>query len=162
MTDRQAALRLLVDLPGPECDAALVAFYAAWREDPLVLDKWFSVQALSTQPDTRERVVELSRHPDFSLANPNRVRALIGSFASGNTVRFHGADGDGYAFLADVVLELDPRNAQLAARLVSFLNHWRRYGAGRQPLMHAQLDRIASRPTLSKDTYEIVTRALEG
>jgi aminopeptidase N len=160
MTERQAALALLVDCPGAERDAALDAFYRAWRHDPLVLDKWFGVQALSTLPDTALRVEALSRHPDFSLGNPNRARALVGSFAAGNGVRFHGADGRGYTFLADVVLELDPRNPQLASRLASMFSQWRRYDAGRRGLMEAQLERIASQPALSKDVYEMVARTL--
>jgi aminopeptidase N len=160
MTDRQAALMLLVDLPGPERDRALAKFHAEWRDDPLVLDKWFSVQALSQLPDTCARVVALSRHADFTLSNPNRVRALIGSFATGNPVRFHGADGAGYAFLADTVIELDGRNPQVASRLASPFNQWRRYDEGRAARMREQLERIAGRPGLSKDVFEIVSRAL--
>jgi aminopeptidase N len=160
MTERQAALALLVDCPGPEREAALDEFHRTWRHDPLVLDKWFGVQALSILPDTARRVEVLARHPDFSLANPNRVRALVGSFAAGNAVRFHGSDGRGYAFLADIVLELDPRNPQLASRMVSMFSQWRRYEAGRRGLMEAQLERIASRPELSKDVYEMVARTL--
>ncbi|HEY5656335.1 MAG TPA: aminopeptidase N C-terminal domain-containing protein, partial [Myxococcota bacterium] len=160
MTQRQAALRLLVDLPGPERDAALSGFYEAWRTDPLMLDKWFHVQALSILPDTCDRVLALAQHPDFSFANPNRVRALVAAFAAGNQLRFHGADGRGYAFLADAVLVLDPLNPQLAARLTGSLNHWRRFDAGRRERMRAQLERIAARPGLSKDVYEITARAL--
>jgi aminopeptidase N len=160
MTERQAALGLLVDCAGSEREAALDAFYRAWRHDPLVLDKWFGVQALSILPDTALRVEALSRHPDFSLGNPNRARALVGSFAAGNAVRFHGADGRGYAFLADVVLELDPRNPQLASSMASIFSQWRRYDAGRRGLMEAQLERIASQPKLSKDVYEMVARTL--
>ena len=160
MTERQAALVLLVDCPGPERAAALDAFYRTWRNDPLVLDKWFGVQALSALPDTALRVEELSRHPDFSLGNPNRARALVGSFAAGNAVRFHGDDGRGYEFLADVVLELDPRNPQLASSMVSMFSQWRRYDAGRGQLMEVQLERIASQQALSKDVYEMVARML--
>jgi aminopeptidase N len=160
MTDRQAALVLLADTAGPERDRALDAFYAQWRHDPLVLDKWFSVQALSTLPDTLARVLALSRHADFSLDNPNRLRALVGAFASGNPVRFHAADGRGYAFLADVVLELDARNPQMASRMVSVFNQWRRYDRDRRARMRAELERIAARPDLSKHVYEIVERAL--
>jgi hypothetical protein len=107
MTDRQAALAILVDLPGDVREAPLARFYEVWRNDPLVLDKWFTVQAMSSRADTFDRVAALARHPDFTLANPNRARALIASFAIGNPVRFHAADGRPYAFLADVVLELD-------------------------------------------------------
>jgi aminopeptidase N len=160
MTERQTALELLVDLPGPERDAALSQFYETWRGDPLMLDKWFNVQALSVLPDTCDRVVALARHPDFTLGNPNRVRALVGAFTAGNQVRFHGADGRGYRFLADVVLQLDAPNPQVAARLVGGFNQWRRFDPGRGALMRAQLERIAERVGLSKDVYEIVSRAL--
>jgi aminopeptidase N len=160
MTQRQAALALLVDLPGPERDAVLSRFYETWRGDPLMLDKWFNVQALSVLPDTCERVEALSRHPDFTFGNPNRVRALVGAFAAGNQVRFHGADGRGYRFLADAVLKLDATNPQVAARLVGSFNQWRRFDSGRSALMRAQLERIAEQVGLSKDVYEIVGRAL--
>jgi aminopeptidase N len=160
MTERQAALALLVDLPGPARDDALSSFYEAWHDDPLVLDKWFRVQALSVLPDTFERVEALSRHADFTFANPNRVRALIGAFAGGNQVRFHGADGRGYRFLADAVLKLDAINPQVAARLVGSFNQWRRFDAARRALMQTQLERIAEQVGLSKDVYEIVGRAL--
>jgi aminopeptidase N len=156
----QAALALLVDLPGLERDAALSSFYEVWHDDPLILDKWFRVQALSVLPDTFERVEALSRHADFTFANPNRVRALIGAFAGGNQVRFHGADGRGYRFLARAVLELDASNPQIAARLVGLFNQWRRFDAGRGALMETQLQHIAEQPGLSKDVYEIVGRAL--
>ena len=160
MTDSQAALSLLVGIECPERDAALAAFYERWRGDPLVLDKWFSVQALSRLPDTAARVIELSRHPDYSLENPNRARSLVAVFAGANQVRFHGADGAGYRFLTDVVLELDDRNPQLAARLLSNLNSWRRFDIRRQKLMGAELERVGAKKSLSKDVFEIVTRAL--
>jgi aminopeptidase N len=160
MTDREAALAILVGLEVPEREAALAAFYRAWRGDPLVLDKWFALQALSPLRETPERVRELYRHPDFSLRNPNRVRALVGTFAAANPVRFHTASGEGYRFLADAVLELDPLNPQVAARMVSLFSQWRRYDEPRQALMKAQLERIAARPRLSKDVFENVGRAL--
>ncbi|MBW2419279.1 MAG: aminopeptidase N [Deltaproteobacteria bacterium] len=159
MTDRQAALVLLVDGVGPEREEALAEFYERWKGDPLVLDKWFAVQALSKRPDTLTRVLELFRHPDFSLKNPNRLRSLVGSFCAGNQVRFHAAEGAGYAFLADIVLDLDALNPQMAARMVSIFNPWRRFDPGRRALMESQLERIASRKGLSKDVFEIVGRA---
>src|SRR5262249_61429716 len=121
MTDRQAALQILVDLPGEAREAPLARFYEEWRADPLVLDKWFAVQALSTREDTFDRVVLLARHPNFTLANPNRLRALVGSFAAGNPVRFHAADGRPYPFLAAVLPALDRRHPQVAARLAAGL-----------------------------------------
>ena len=160
MTDSQAALGLLVDIDGPEREGALETFYQRWRGDPLVLDKWFSVQALSKLPNTVEQVVALSRHPDFSMKNPNRARSLIGVFCGANQVRFHQVDGGGYRFLVDAVLELDGLNPQVAARMVSNLNAWRRFDPERRERMKAALERIAAKKPLSKDVFEIVTRAL--
>jgi len=160
MTDRQAALGLLVDLDGPEREAALGSFYEAWRHEPLVVDKWFAVQALCSLPDALDRVLALAEHPDFTLANPNRCRSLVGVFCAQNQVRFHGADGRGYRWLADVVCAVDADNPQLAARLATLFNAWRRLDPGRRALVRAELERIAGRDSLSKDVYEIVTRAL--
>jgi aminopeptidase N len=161
MTDRQAALQLLVDLPGDAREAPLARFYEIWRHDPLVLDKWFTVQALSTRTDTFERVAALARHADFTLANPNRVRALVSSFATGNPVRFHAGDGRPYEFLANIVLELDRRNPQVAARLAATFGEWRRFPVAQRARMRAQLERIARTKPLSKDVFEITTRALD-
>ncbi|HKK52925.1 MAG TPA: aminopeptidase N [Myxococcota bacterium] len=160
MTDCQAAFLVLADQVHPRRDEAVETFHARWREDPLVLDKWFSIQAGSSRPDTLAQVKKLADHPDFTIANPNRVRSLVGSFCAGNQVRFHDASGEGYVFLADFVLALDAANPQLASRMVSVFNDWRRYDEQRQGLMQAQLDRIASSRALSKDVYEIVYRAL--
>ena len=160
MTDRQAALRLLVDLDGPEREAAFAAFYDAWKHDPLMLDKWFALQAVSSREDTPARVRELYEHPDFSLTNPNRVRALVGTFAAGNPIGFHRKDGSGYRFLADATLDLDPKNPQVASRMVSLFSQWRRYEPERRERMQAELERIAAQKTLSKDVFENVERAL--
>ena len=160
MTDRQTALRVLVDLDVPEREQALAAFHAAWKHDPLVLDKWFSLQAVSSLPGTLSRVRALYGHEAFSLAHPNRVRALVGVFAAGNPIHFHAADGEGYRFLADVTLELDGRNAQLASRLASQFSAWRRYEPGRRARMRAELERIGDTKGLSKDVFEIVERTL--
>lgn len=162
MTDSAAALVMLSCLERPERASALEAFYTRWKADPLVLDKWFSIQAVSTLPKTLERVRELKSHPDFVLSNPNRVRSLVGAFAMGNQVRFHDAAGGGYEFLADAVLELDGINPQICARLVSAFNAWRRFDESRQTLMKTQLERISQKTDLSKDVYEIVTKALEN
>ncbi|HEB87948.1 MAG TPA: DUF3458 domain-containing protein, partial [Deltaproteobacteria bacterium] len=160
MTDAQAAFVVLADQDHPRRDEVVRAFYDRWHEDPLVLDKWFAIQAGSSRSDTLERVQELAAHPDFNRGNPNRVRALVGAFCSGNQVRFHAASGEGYTFLADFVLELDASNPQVASRMASIFNDWRRYDEDRQALMQAQLERIASSGSLSKDVYEIVNRAL--
>src|SRR5262249_54033922 len=153
MTDRQAALQILVDLPGDAREVPLARFYETWRNDPLVLDKWFAVQALSTRADTFDRVVALSRHPDFTLANPNRLRALVANFAAGNPVRFHAGDGRPYAFLGDLVLELDRRNPQIAARLAANFAPWRRFPAAQQEAMRAQLERVRAVKPISNDLY---------
>jgi aminopeptidase N len=160
MTDRQAALRILSDLDAPERDRAFEAFHRAWRRDPLMLDKWFTLQAVSSRPDTLARVRRLAEHEDFTLANPNRVRALVGAFATANPVRFHAADGEGYRLLADTVLVLDPRNSQLASRMAAPFAQWQRYDEGRRNLMRAELERIAAAPKLSKDVLETVGRML--
>jgi aminopeptidase N len=160
MTDGQAAFVVLADQEHARCDEVTRAFYDRWQDDPLVLDKWFAIQAGSSRVDTLDRVRALSVHSDFKIGNPNRVRSLVGAFCSGNQVRFHAASGEGYAYLADFVLELDDANPQVASRLVSVFNDWRRYDDDRQALMQAQLERVASRDSLSKDVYEIVNRAL--
>ncbi|MBK5939025.1 aminopeptidase N [Halochromatium roseum] len=138
----------------------LAAFYQRWSGEPLVLDKWFALQAQSSQTDTLARVEQLLTHPDFSLTNPNRVRALIGAFAAGNPVRFHAADGTGYRFLTDRILELDPLNPQIASRLLYPMTRWRRYDEGRQQQMRAQLERILEVEGLSNDVYEVVSKSL--
>lgn len=160
MTDSQAALVCLLETDAPARESALSDCYERWRSVPVVLDKWFSLQALCSREDTLERVVELSQHPDFSLKNPNRLRSLVGSFCAGNQVRFHRADGAGYAFLGQVVSDLDELNPQQAARMVSIFNPWRRFDADRQALMKSELDRILAKKGLSKPVFEIVSRAL--
>ena len=160
MTDAEAALAVLADTVSDARDEGLASFYARWSDDPLVVDKWFAIQAGSRRSDTFEQVLALAGHAAFSLKNPNRVRALVGTFCSANPVHFNRPDGGGYRFLADKVIELDPLNPQAAARMVSIFNPWRRYDAGRQALMQAELERIGERPGLSKDVFEIVTRAL--
>ena len=160
MTGSMAALSALNDLDRPERTAALEAFHDRWQHDPLVLDKWFALRATSSLPGTLAEGKELMAHPGFDMGVPNRVRALIGSFSSGNPVRFHAADGSGYRFLADRLLEIDPRNPQLAARMTQPLTRWRRYDAGRQALMKAELRRIVEAPGLSKDSLEIASKSL--
>ena len=159
MTDVLAALAVLCGLDCPERTQALAAFHAASRDDPLVLDKWFSLQAISPLPNTMAAVHALAGHPDFDLRNPNRVRSLVGSFGA-NQVRFHAADGAGYRFLADMIIRLDPANPQIAARMVSPLGQWRRFDAGRQERMKAELRRIVAVPGLSKNTFEMASKSL--
>ncbi len=159
MTDVLAALASVANHEGKEREEALAAFYEKWRDDPLVVDKWLTLQATSHLPDTLVKVKALTRHPAFTLKNPNKVRALIGAFAA-NAARFHDASGAGYTFLADHILVLDPLNPQVAARLTSNFTTWRRYDNKRQSLMRAQLERITNTPKLSNDVYEIVSKSL--
>ncbi|MCA8925610.1 MAG: aminopeptidase N, partial [Planctomycetes bacterium] len=160
MTDAQTALALLTCLDVPQRAEALSAFYARWKDDPLVLDKWFTLQATSSLPSTPAEVAALREHEAFDLKNPNRVRALVGAFATANQVRFHAADGRGYRLLGDTVLALDAMNPQGASRMARVFNEFKRFDAGRQALQREQLERIAAAPGLSKDTGEIVSRAL--
>jgi aminopeptidase N len=159
MTDRQGALSVLVNGDAPERDQALAAFYGRYRHDALVLDKWFTAQALSTRDDALEQVAALARHPDFTLSNPNRLRALVGAFAA-NQRALHRASGEGYHFLADMILAADRINPQTAARLVPPLGRWRRFDEGRAAKMRAELERIVAAPGLSKDVYEQASKSL--
>jgi aminopeptidase N len=161
MTDTIAALGLLAESDLVERPQALADFYARWRDDALVVDKWFALQAMAQRPDAVEAVQALLGHEAFTLKNPNRVRALIGAFAAGNPTGFHRADGAGYALVADHVLELDPRNPQVASRLAKAFDRWRRYDAGRQARMRAQLERILAAAKLSRDVYEIASKSLQ-
>lgn len=160
MTDCIAALSCLVNLDHPGRQEVLDDFYGRWQDDPLVLDKWFILQAQSVLPDTLERVKELLHHPAFSMENPNKVRSLVGAFCANNHVRFHANNGAGYEFLADRILELNVINPQIAARMVAPLINWKRYDHLRQDLMRRQLQRIAATPDLSRDVYEIVEKSL--
>mgnify|MGYP001164754521 CR=1 FL=1 len=160
MTDVLAALSILNDSDRPERTTALAAFFDKWRDDALVIDKWFSLQAMSSLPGTPAAVRELTRHPAYDPLNPNRVRSVVAAFATGNPLHFHAADGSGYAFLADQVIDTDARNPQLAARLVSPLGRWRRQDEARQRMMREALERILAQPRLSKDVFEIAAKSL--
>jgi aminopeptidase N len=160
MTDRMAALSTLALHAGPERERALTDFYNRYATDALVIDKWFSLQAMSPQPGTLEQVRELTAHPAFSLTNPNRVRALIGAFAQGNATQFNRADGAGYDFVADTVLALDPKNPQVSARMATAFRSWRMLESGRRAKAQAALERIKAAPNLSRDLADIVERAL--
>ncbi|HEX3861159.1 MAG TPA: aminopeptidase N [Stellaceae bacterium] len=161
MTDVLAALTVLIDIDCLERAAALDAFYQRWSDDLLVIDKWFALQARSSLPGTLAAVRALTEHPAFTRSNPNRVRAVVGTFSQGNPLHFHAASGDGYAFLADEVLALDQTNPTTAARLVQPLGQWRRHEAGRQTQMRNQLDRILAASGLSPNTFEMVAKSLE-
>ena len=159
MTDRQGALMVLCGLECPERTQRLIDFYNRYQGNALVVDKWFTLQALSLHPNAIEHVKALAEHPDFTLKNPNRVRSLYMAFA-GNPGAFHAANGEGYHMIADLILALDPINPQTAARFVPALGRWRKIEPGRSALMRAELERIAAAPSLSRDTFEQVTRSL--
>jgi len=150
---------VLANSEADEREEALDIFYDRYRGNALVLDKWFSTQALSTRADTVEAVERLARHPDFTLANPNRARALVGAFAA-NPRAFHEADGRGYRFLADMLIALDKLNPQTAAKLTPPFGRWRRFDEGRAELMKAELERIVATPGLSKDVFEQASKSL--
>jgi aminopeptidase N len=159
MTDRMAALATLSLHAGRERERAFGDFYKRYATNALVIDKWFSLQAMIPDPDVLDKVRTLTAHPAFSMTNPNRVRALIGAFAA-NTTQFNRADGAGYAFIADNVLALDPNNPQLAARLATAFRTWRTLEVGRHVKAQAELTRIKATPNLSRDLADIVERAL--
>jgi aminopeptidase N len=159
MTDRQGGLGVLVSLDAPERQAALDAFYARFRDDPLVLDKWFALQASAQREDTVDQVLKLAAHPDFAMTNPNRLRSLAGTFGA-NHWAFHSADGRGYAFLADMIIAADRLNPQVAARLVPPFGRWRRFEPKRAAMMRRALERIVATPGLSKDVFEQVSKSL--
>ncbi|MDR0281402.1 MAG: aminopeptidase N [Paucimonas sp.] len=161
MTERLTALAVLVNSPfEAERAKALTAFAEHFKDNPLVMDQWFSVQAGSTLPGGLARVRELMTHPAFTMKNPNKVRALIGAFAGQNLVNFHAADGSGYRFLADIVIELNALNPQIASRQLAPLTRWRKYDDKRQALMKGELQRIRDSGSLSSDVFEVVSKSL--
>jgi aminopeptidase N len=160
MTDRMAALATLALHPAPERQAALDDFYRRYSDNPLVIDKWFGLQASIPDPATLDRVKVLMAHPAFSIGNPNRVRALLGSFAQMNPTQFNRADGAGFEFIADAVLALDPKNPQVAARLTTAFRSWRALETVRRARAETALRRVAAAPNLSRDLRDIVERSL--
>ena len=162
LTDAVGALAALRDSDQPARADLYARFEARWRGEPLVLDKWFALQARSLRPDTLATVRGLVAHPRFSARNPNRVRSLVGAFALGNFARFNARDGAGYAFVAEQVRMLDPMNPQLASTLAGAFNLWKRHGEPRRSAMHKCLQRIARTRSLSPDVSEVVTRALSS
>lgn len=160
MTDVIAALACLCNVNDPARESALNSFHDRWRDDALVMDKWFSLQATSELPGTIDQVKALTRHSAFNIKNPNKVRALIGAFASGNPQHFHADNGSGYEFIANQVIQLDLINPQIAARVTHAFSHWRQYDKPRQALMQKQLQRILELKGLSKDVLEIASRSL--
>ncbi|HLB42196.1 MAG TPA: aminopeptidase N [Gammaproteobacteria bacterium] len=161
MTDTQAALMMLANIDVASRIKALNQFYDYWKHDTLVIDKWFAIQAASKLPSTLHEVKKLMRDTLFDIKNPNKVYALIGTFANRNLINFHSMTGEGYAFLSNVVQQLDRLNAQIAARMVKPLTTWKRYDKERQKLMRAQLEYILQDKKISPDLYELTTKSLE-
>jgi len=159
MTDALAALSMLANCDCPERTRALDAFYDKWKNEPLVVDKWLAVQSMTRLPSALADVKRLTTHPAFNIKNPNKVYALIGGFR-GNQLRFHAADGSGYAFLAEYITALDAINPQVAARMARGFDRWKKFDAGRQAHARAALERIRDAKGVSKGVLEIVTRAL--
>jgi aminopeptidase N len=160
MTDAMAALGCLANCAGPERDRALAMFHDKWKDEALVIDKWFRVQATSWLPGTLERIKALAAHPAFDLRNPNRARALLHAFALDNPLHFHAADGGGYRWIAEQVVALDRLNPQVASRLARAFDRWRKYDAGRQAHARKALESIRAAEGLSSNVGEVVGRAL--
>ncbi|OYW27507.1 MAG: aminopeptidase N, partial [Methyloversatilis sp. 12-65-5] len=160
MTDQSAALTLLAHSETPLREVALAEFYARWKHEALVVDKWLSVQATSPAVGTTARVRELMAHEAFDLKNPNKVYALVRTFCAANPLHFHAADGSGYSYAAGVIRELDPVNPQVASRVARAFDRWRRFDDGRQAQARAALESIAAQSGLSPDVAEVVSRAL--
>ena len=160
MTDVLAALALLADSDHQKRADVLKDFYGRWVEEPLVIDKWFALQAMPQRAQSLDDVRRLKEHPAFKMTNPNRVRSLIGAFAMGNPTGFHRKDGQGYHFVAEQIMELDRLNPQIAARLLGVFGRWRRYDETRQSLMKKELDRLLAMPNLSRNSYEVASKSL--
>ena len=159
MTDQFGALAILAQIPGEARETAFTAFYKAFENDHLVMDKWFALQGMIAEPGALARVRTLMQHKLFSMANPNRLRSLIGAFCA-NPTQFHAADGSGYNFLVEIVNQLDERNPQVAARLLAAFRTWRNMEAGRRTQAETALRRVAGRTQLSADVRDIVDRSL--
>ena len=160
MTDRWAALSCLNDIKCKQRGEAFDSFQTRYANEPLVIDKWFAFEAKSALDLALQRARELLTHPNYDRKNPNRIRALVGTFVEGNAVGFHQRSGEGYTFVADQILEIDQFNPQVAARLASAFQKWTRYGEDRKNLMRKELLRMSGEESLSQDVREIVTKTL--
>jgi aminopeptidase N len=160
MTDKFGALCVLTQIAGAERERALDAFYSAYEGEALVIDKWFALQATIPERGTLNRVKALMKHKAFSYSNPNRLRALAGSFAAANPTQFNANDGSGYDFIAGIVIDLDAKNPQVAARLLSAFKSWRTLESRRRILAENALRRVAAAAALSPDVKDIVERSL--
>jgi aminopeptidase N len=162
MTDRVAALSCLSDSTKPERDEVFADFYNRFKDYQLVVDKWFSLQAIANRDAIFDDFVKLRNHPEFNIKNPNRVRSLYSAFAINNPVKFHDPSGQGYAILRDVIIELNAINPQIASRLVTPLREWKRYTPALQAQMKAALQTMIDTPNLSNDVFEVVSKSLKG
>jgi len=165
MTDESAALRAFINNPSPANaairDELVERFYQKWKHETLVVEQWLSMQSAAPVAGNLPRVKALIQHEAFDIKNPNKVRSVIGAFCNANAIGFHAADGSGYAFLADYVIELNRLNPQIASRQLTPLTRWRRYDAERQAKMKEQLQRIMAEPNLSPDVYEVLSKSLQ-
>ncbi len=160
MTDSISALSFYVHNQAEGFNDLLMDFFEKWHDNALVMDKWFAIQATSPAFGTLDNVIELMKHNSFSIENPNKVRSLIGAFSSSNILHFHQNSGKGYEFLADQVIALNKINPQVASRMVSIFNTWKKFDQPRRELMSQQLQRIKNTEDLSPDVFEIVDKAL--
>tara|TARA_B100001971_G_C18218870_1_gene555772 strand:- start:17 stop:1831 length:1815 start_codon:yes stop_codon:yes gene_type:complete len=162
MTNALAALSAVVKSNHSLCDTLLTEFDAKWRHDVLVMDKWFALQAMKDSATSISDIKALYDHPSFDFGNPNRVRALVGSFSHFNITQFHRADGEGYQLLGDLLVKLNDINPQNASRMLTPFMSWKRYDENRSAAMKAQLQRLADLEGLSDDLFEKVEKALES
>lgn len=162
MTDRMIALACLADTHCAERTYALADFHATFKSYPLVIDKWFGVQAGAVRPQTLDDIKTLATHSDFNLRNPNRVRSLYAVFSINNLVKFHAKDGSGYDLLLKAVLETDPINPHVSSRLLTALRDWKRYTPDRQDKMKRILETIVETKGLSPHAFEIASKTLNG
>jgi aminopeptidase N len=160
MTDQIGGLGVLAQIPGNLREEALDSFFRAHASDALVVDKWFALQATIAEPETLARIRRLMGHHAFSMNNPNRLRSLIGAFATGNLTRFNALDGSGYELLVETVLAVDPKNPQVAARLLAAFRSWRSLEPVRRAAAEAALQKVAAEKSLSPDVRDIVQRSL--
>ena len=160
MTDQISALSVIINSSNPVKEKALQSFYQQWKDEALVIDKWFTLQAMSSAEETFSTVDALMKHPAFELTTPNRVRSLIGAFSQGNQLHFHAKNGQGYQFLVDQVIALNSINPQVASRMVTALTQWTRFDEGRQALMKSALEKIINTPDISKDVFEVASKSV--
>lgn len=160
MTDRVAALSILTHSEIPEAQKCFENFYDKFKSFDLVIDKWFSLQSMSTRANAVQSIKKLGEHLDFNIKNPNRARSIYASFAMNNPAIFHAADGSGYEFLTDAIIALNAINPQIAARLLTPMRGWKNYSLDRQEKMKACLFRILDQPNLAPDIYEIASKSL--